>query len=156
MKHLKGFSDRELISLTVTITGHFWILTLEFWPMRLWSNYLDRPNEVSLKSSDFHLFWQVLISVCTHPIEDSCWFGWPDSFTLDDSSGGHLTSLNGMSTASMTAFMTAWIVLGIWSAYVAWFLSHSFSERGARVGLACEMGIRCLVLHCIVLNWNNY
>ena len=35
-------------------------------------------------------------------------------------------------------------------------LSHSFSERGTRVGLACEMDIRCLVLHCIVLNWNNY
>ena len=36
------------------------------------------------------------------------------------------------------------------------FLSHSFSERGTRVGLACEMGIICLILHCIVLNWNNY
>ena len=67
MKHLKGFSDREWISLKVTIIWSFWILTLEFWPMRLWSNYLDRPDEVSLKSSDFK-FWQVLISF------ERCWY----------------------------------------------------------------------------------
>ena len=39
-------------------------------------------------------------------------FAGPTAVALDDISGDHLASLNGMSTASMTASMTAWIVVG--------------------------------------------
>ena len=36
----------------------------------------------------------------------------PTAVALDDISGDHLVSLNGISTASITASMTAWIVVG--------------------------------------------
>ena len=36
----------------------------------------------------------------------------PTAVALDDISGDHLASLNGISTASITASMTAWIVVG--------------------------------------------
>ena len=139
MKHLKGFSDREWISLKVTIIWSFWILTLEFWPMRLWSNYLDRPNEVSLKSSDFK-FWQVLISF------DKCWYSpnWRFMLVLlarqlllrmtslgtTSPRSMSLKRLSGMVTASMNSLECCW---GIWSTHSAWPIRHSFFERGGQI-----------------------
>ena len=88
MKTSKRFSDREV---DFSESDHNMVI-VEFWPMGLWSNYLDRltslPDKVSPKSSDFR-FWWVLISFDKFwypPPEDYFVFCWPNS----SYSWGHL------------------------------------------------------------------
>ena len=64
--------------------------------------------------------------ILTH-VRDPVGFAGPTADALDDISGDHLVSLNGISTASITASMTAWIVVGEFERHMSLDSYHTAS-----------------------------